>query len=373
VQGIIKINGFIGSFPGPNGTTVKGVELIDVIAQVQAQPLATSFLVEIDSEGGSCKVGYDIHDYLTTLGLPITTQSINNCCSMGSIIMMAGEQRIGVEPLKFHPHNPYTSGLEGDATKLTETAEELRAIEDRMISTYAKATGISKEGIGAIMKMDKDIPLQKALELKFLTEIKGKNNMAEENKLIQTIEAKFKGLMKALKITPPLAMKATTTDGKEVEFLDAEGQDFEGDPMPGDMVMIAGAPAPDGQYAFANYTVEVLMGVVTTVTPSEAAVEAKKKAETEKEEAEKKAALTKDADEALRKENEELKAENKELKEFAEALGGKIEGLEKAVAVIKSNYVAPDGQTGFVARGFGTEVADLKKVAEERKKLYNKK
>jgi ATP-dependent protease ClpP protease subunit/FtsZ-binding cell division protein ZapB len=371
VQGIIKINGFIGSFPGPNGTTVKGVELIDVIAQVQAQPLATSFLVEIDSEGGSCKVGYDIHDYLTTLGLPITTQSINNCCSMGSIIMMAGEQRIGVEPLKFHPHNPYTSGLEGDATKLTETAEELRAIEDRMISTYAKATGISKEGIGAIMKMDKDIPLQKALELKFLTEIKGKNNMAEENKLIQTIEAKFKGLMKALKITPPLAMKATTTDGKEVEFLDAEGQDFEGEPMPGDSMTVAGEAA-NGTYSFENYTVEALMGVVTTVTPSEAAVEAKKKAETEKEEAEKKAALAKDADEVLRKENEELKAENKELKEFAEALGGKIDGLEKAVAVIKSNYVAPDGQTGFVARGFGAEVADLKKLATERKSLYKK-
>lgn len=371
MQGIIKINGFIGSFPGPNGTMVKGVELIDVIAQVQAQPLATSFLVEIDSEGGSCKVGYEIHDYLTTSGFPIITQAINNCCSMGSIIMMAGEQRIGVEPLKFHPHNPYTSNLEGDAAKLTETAEELRVIEDRMIDTYSKATGISKEGIGAIMRMDKDIPLNKALELKFLTEIKGKENMAE-NKLIQTIDAKFKALMKAMKISPPLAMKATTTDGKEVEFLDAGGQDFEGDPMPGDMVMIAGAPAPDGQYAFPSYTVEVLMGVVTTVTPSEAAVEAKKKAETEKEEAEKKAALTKDADEILRKENEELKAENKELKEFAEALGGKIEGLEKAVGVIKSTYQAPDGKTGFVARAFGEEVADLKKLATERKSLYKK-
>lgn len=378
MQGIINIHGFIGSFPGPDGKEIKGIELIDVIAQHQAQPLATSLLVDINSKGGSCSVGHDIYLYLKTCGLPVDTQATGDCCSMASIIMMAGENRTGIEPLDFLPHNPWTDGLKGDADEIAQKAEELRIIEDKMIGVYADATGISKEGVNSIMKLDKSIPLKKAVELKFLTAIKGQGtddktqrDMAETT-LIQKLDKKFNALMRALKVTEPKAMTATTTDGKAIEFLSSTGEDYVGDPLPGDLVMIAGAPAPDGSYAFANYTVDVLMGVVTTVTPTASAIEAKKKADELAAAAAAKNELTKDADKILKDENEVLKKENEELRKFAEDLGAKIEGLEKAVGVIKSTYQAPEGQTGFVARGVKGEVSDLKKLAEEARKKYKK-
>lgn len=68
MTGNIYISGQIGNFDG-----VKGVELLDVIAQVRNQPEATDFNVHINSEGGLVDVGFDIYHYLKSLGKPVTT------------------------------------------------------------------------------------------------------------------------------------------------------------------------------------------------------------------------------------------------------------------------------------------------------------
>ncbi len=380
MQGVINIEGYIGSFI-LEGKQVKGVEYIDVLSQFQAQPEADSFLVKINSKGGLCSVGYLIHDFLKTCGKPINTEATGYCCSMATIIMMAGESREGVEPLEFRPHNPWTDGIQGDADDLQLAADDLRAEEDRMITFYSKATGIPKEGIDGIMKLDNPIPLEQAVELKFLTAIKKasravavsdtkKNIMTTFAKTLESLSKKLDLVIKGTKKEEPKAVKMTTTDGKEVEILDSTGADFSGEPMPGDMITVGGEAA-NGTFSFENFTVEALMGVVTTVTPTAAAAAAKK-AKEDKEAADKLALENKSADQKLIDENAALKTENAEMKKQIEAFGTKVDGIEKAMAVIKSAYVAPDGKTGFQNRGLKEEGASLKDLAVEARKRYKK-
>ena len=83
MQGNIFINGLIGSFG-----TEQGVELIDIIQQVKKQPNATSFKVNINSEGGAVDVGFDIYNYLRSLGKPIETFGSGLVASIATVNLM---------------------------------------------------------------------------------------------------------------------------------------------------------------------------------------------------------------------------------------------------------------------------------------------
>ena len=85
MTGNIYISGQIGTFDGTPGT-----ELIDIVSQVKSQPKATAFNVHINSEGGLVDVGFDIYNYLKSLGKPITTIGSGIVASIATVIFMAG-------------------------------------------------------------------------------------------------------------------------------------------------------------------------------------------------------------------------------------------------------------------------------------------
>ena len=105
--GKIYISGLIGTFGDE-----KGVELIDVISQVKKQPQATSFEVYINSEGGVVDVGFDIYNFLKSLGLPITTIGNGMVASIATVIFMAGTKRVVTPNTDFMIHLPM-GGIEG--------------------------------------------------------------------------------------------------------------------------------------------------------------------------------------------------------------------------------------------------------------------
>ena len=53
--------------------------------QVKRQPEATRFDVYINSEGGLVDVGFDIYNYLRSLGLPITTIGSGMVASIATV------------------------------------------------------------------------------------------------------------------------------------------------------------------------------------------------------------------------------------------------------------------------------------------------
>jgi ATP-dependent Clp protease protease subunit len=146
MTGNIYISGQIGTF---DGTT--GVALIDVVSQVKKQPEATAFNVHINSEGGLVDVGFDIYQYLKSLKKPITTIGSGIVASIATVIFMAGDKRQVRENTPFMIHLPW-GGSMGTADELEQFADQLRAIEKKMVGFYTKALNVQEQAIMPLLK-----------------------------------------------------------------------------------------------------------------------------------------------------------------------------------------------------------------------------
>ena len=170
----IRITGTIGTYADETGKTIKGVELVDVISQIEAAKGENEIDIIINSPGGLVDVGYSIYDYLTSLkkqGKTITTVINGMCASIATIIALAGDKRKIVKGSKFLIHNPYVNNVTGDSDQMREYAESLDKVESGLAKFYSKITGIGESAINLLMKEDQEITAEKALELKFVTEI----------------------------------------------------------------------------------------------------------------------------------------------------------------------------------------------------------
>lgn len=128
---MIKIDGQIGAI-GQD----PGVELADVIAQVRKQPDATSFRVYINSEGGRVDTGFDIYNYLRSLGVPITTIGNGLVASIATVVFMAGDKRVVREGTQFMIHLPMGTTATGTADEIEAYAKAVKKVERKIVKFY---------------------------------------------------------------------------------------------------------------------------------------------------------------------------------------------------------------------------------------------
>lgn len=258
--GVINIIGEIG------GT---GVTLSSVMEQVAGQPRAKEYLVNINSPGGEVTEGYAIHNYLVGLGKPVTTRGIGLVASIATVVFMAGKKRQLYTSTQFLIHNPWTFG-EGDADAMERKAAELREVENGLVKFYQLHTGADAQELQDLMKLDRFISADQALELRFATDvltpvlayatIKPKYNQTKMSKVGKLIRDAFA----ALKATGVMFNEyVMTADGQELEITMA------GEAMaPGDTVTISGEPAT-GEFTLADGTVIVAdAGVIVEIKPA---------------------------------------------------------------------------------------------------------
>jgi len=164
VDGKIYIDSHIGTIDGK-----KGIELLDVILAVKNQPKATSFTVYINSPGGIVETGFEIYDYLKSLGLPIKTIGHGMVASIATVIFMAGDSRSIRPGTKFMIHLPM-GGVDGTADEISEYSKEVKDIENQLVKFYEQI-GISKEGIIPLLKKETFLDPEQCKKLGFATEI----------------------------------------------------------------------------------------------------------------------------------------------------------------------------------------------------------
>jgi len=332
MTGIIHITGCIGSFE-ENGTLLKGVELIDVVSQVNQQPTATAFKVVITSEGGLVDVGFDIYNYLESLKATkhITTIGTGIVASVATVIFMAGNVRQIMPGTEFMVHLPHTEAS-GNADTLREVSEYLAKYEKKMLDFYKKALNINEdEAIRPILKNETWLTPDQLTALGFITEpfvkVAAKavfnvntnkmSNLTDSDKnwfekQFSNIFAKFKGVKN--KIIQDAA-------GTEIDFTEL---DDNAAIAPGATAVVAGEPA-QGDYLLPSGETYVFdAGKLTEIKPA---------AEPE---------LTPEEAMQMKAENESLKAENDAIKAKYTALETKHKDIEKDVkalqAGIKSKY-----------------------------------
>ena len=218
--GKIYISGLIGTYGEE-----RGIELIDVITQVKKQPTATSFEVYINSEGGVVDTGFDIYNYLKSLGLPITTIGSGMVASIATVIFMSGNKRIVKPNTEFMIHLPM-GGIEyATADEMEAHAKGTREVENKIVQFYSKELGLGKEAITPLLKNETWLNSNQLNDLGFLT---SESEIKIEARAIIKNKSKINKMSKKNVLTAILAKMLGTTvnkmifsaDDKEISFAD---------------------------------------------------------------------------------------------------------------------------------------------------------
>ena len=263
---MIKIHGPIGSYKNEKGEQVKGLELVDVIAMVEAEA-GDAYLFHINSIGGLVSVGYAIRDYMEDLkkdGKTVNTIGNGVVASIATVVFLAGTEREIVKGTKFVVHNPYAA-VEGDADLLKQYAKGLEEAEADMAKFYSKVTGVSAVAMDLLMKEDTPMTTERAVQLKFATkEVDGTLNVEFKNmQIIAAIklpkDMSTSGSKTTLDILAKLTALYNKLSGKikslSVTTDDGKGLEIEGDTLTvGALVTLDGVPTPSATYKLVDGT-----------------------------------------------------------------------------------------------------------------------
>lgn len=370
MTGHVYITGQIGNSYDDNGViTQKGVELIDVVSQVSELGDVENINVHIDSNGGFVSVGYSIAEFLGSLKNCFTIAE-NNCASIATAIHLSVplQNRMIQEGCNYLIHNPFLQSVSGDASQLQSLADSIKETESELINMYVKATGVSKEAISGLMAIETALTPEQCIKMKFASTITQKETARavaliytqKQNEMNKPLMSRMALAMAVLAgtaqavVTPErqaLAMTLVTDLGTlETPFSDL---------MVGDAATLNGAPAESGTYTLEDGTIlEVVDGVIMTITPVEAPVE--------------------NSIETLNAKIEELKAANLVLEtEKAEANATALKVVEEmeALALVKSSHKPAQAQAAFrpAPAVASVEKSMKEKMAEKRAELIAKK
>jgi ATP-dependent Clp protease, protease subunit len=123
-----------------------------VVAQLlflQGEDAAEPIYMYINSPGGSVTSGLAIYDTMQYISPPVHTWCVGMAASMAAVLLAAGEpgHRHCLPNAKVLIHQPWTSGIGGQATDLKIQAEEILRTRDKLNEILANHTGQPLERI----------------------------------------------------------------------------------------------------------------------------------------------------------------------------------------------------------------------------------
>ncbi|MBV1952568.1 MAG: ATP-dependent Clp protease proteolytic subunit, partial [Cycloclasticus sp.] len=272
----IYIIGQIGSTEDSDG-----VELQDIVLQMEAQKDADVYHVHINSGGGDVETGRLIAEYLAKQSKPVMTIAEILCGSIATEIHLAValEDRKIVAGTKYFIHNPLIQSVSGDAKTLSKAAEYVKVYEKEMLAMYVKATGTDKAAIEGLMAQETSLTDEQAKTLGFVSEIiegtelkavafvkpeKIDKSNKEDKNILNKIEAMNNDLINKVKaIVADVLPKKEEAKKVEAGMIATDGGELsyssEGElPEVGEVVMIGDEVAPAGNYKDDNGTVIVV-------------------------------------------------------------------------------------------------------------------
>lgn len=123
-----------------------------VIAQLlflEAEDAEKDIHVYVNSPGGSITAGLAIYDTMQFVQPSITTICVGQAASMGAVLLAAGAKgkRFGLPNSRIMIHQPWISGLQGQATEVEIQAREILKLRQRLNEILAEHTGQPLERI----------------------------------------------------------------------------------------------------------------------------------------------------------------------------------------------------------------------------------
>lgn len=162
---LVTIDGAIGeSWFEEGGNTLKSVK-----AQILDSDV-TEIEVNVKSMGGDLFEAFAIHDLFKSIPAKVTARIVGATASSGTVVAMGADEREIMPNAKFLVHNAHTY-TEGNSDEHKEAAEALERFDNDIIDIYRKVTGKRKSELAALMKKEKWLSANEAIEWGFVDRI----------------------------------------------------------------------------------------------------------------------------------------------------------------------------------------------------------
>jgi ATP-dependent Clp protease, protease subunit len=109
----------------------------------------------INSPGGVVTSGLSIYDTMNYIRPNVTTVCVGQACSMGSLLLCAGEkgQRFALTNSRIMVHQP-SGGAQGQSTDIQIQAKEILKTRTRLQEIYVKHTGQTYDAVDTALERD---------------------------------------------------------------------------------------------------------------------------------------------------------------------------------------------------------------------------
>jgi len=190
-------------------------------------------IADINTYGGDTETGFAMYNQLLRFKnenkISLTTRVTGYCASIGTVILLAGDKRIGNQYNNPFVHNAWTMAV-GDANEMKKVYEDLQKTNDKITSIYVERTNIDFETAKALMNANDFLDPSRVLEYGFYTEIenqkilnsinyKNNNNMDFKEQLKQIYNKMFHTQNKIFLLIPHQAIKSTEKFAKQIGTL----------------------------------------------------------------------------------------------------------------------------------------------------------
>lgn len=345
---------------GDNSTIINGEVGFDITTESFVPLLESGKEILLNTYGGDLYEGWRTHDLIKYSKKEPSIGVLGVCASSGIQILLATENRWGTENSRFLVHNPWTYTV-GDDEALLSEAKELTMEKTQLANKYAQISGKTVEEMLALMKEERMLSAQEALELNLIKEIKSSTNLQtkkEDEKMTKEESEKVDGIMNKVE---QLWNKLFPKPIKNMDITDVNGNQFHVVREEGE-IQVGDEASPDGSFTVEDgKTIVIEGGKITAINEPAKPVE--------------------DV-EALKKENETLKSEIERLKASKTDLSEKLEAFNKAKVEMdtivgelrdyKSKVVIQDRKQNFTPKTSTAKSLDIERYNELDKKLTNK-
>ncbi|EXX59870.1 hypothetical protein RhiirA5_361417 [Rhizophagus irregularis] len=169
---------------------IEDSEAAVIIAQLlflEAENPEKSISLYINSPGGSVTAGLAIYDTMQYIQSPVSTLCNGQACSMGSLLLAAGEsgKRYALPNSSIMIHQPI-GGAVGQASDIAIQAKEILRVKERLNMIYKKHTKKhSLEEIEKAVERDHFMNSEEALEFGLIDKILERREIKEDDEIIQ--------------------------------------------------------------------------------------------------------------------------------------------------------------------------------------------
>ncbi|MEJ0063609.1 MAG: ATP-dependent Clp endopeptidase proteolytic subunit ClpP [Alphaproteobacteria bacterium] len=130
---------------------------------LESENPAKEISLYINSPGGIVTSGMAMYDTMQYIKSPVSTVCVGQACSMGSLLLAAGEKgkRFSLPNSRIMIHQP-SGGAQGQATDIEIQAREILKLRERLNQIYVKHTGQKVDVIALAVERDNFMSAEEA-------------------------------------------------------------------------------------------------------------------------------------------------------------------------------------------------------------------